>query len=120
ANPLHQEREDSNLGHCRRARRRMSCVAVLRILARAKDARCANAAHHLSRRRPPLHRTQAPGRSNGADHRVVRQIFEVATLSSRAESRDLWNKSGAEAKLQQLKRSSSIVGFLLSSVAQRF
>src|SRR5437667_2322782 len=98
----------------------MSRVAVLRILARVKNAKRPHEADCLSRRRPPLHRTQAPGRSNGADHRVVRQIFEVATLSSRAESRDLWNKSGAEAKLQQLKRSSSIVGILLYSVAQRF
>src|SRR5437660_9320978 len=55
----------------------MSRVAVLRILARVKNAKRPHEADCLSRRRPPLHRIQAPGRSNGADHRVVRQIFEA-------------------------------------------
>src|SRR5207245_5566963 len=73
----YQEREDSYAGQCRRARCRMSRVAVLRILARVKNAKRPHEADCLSRRRPPLHRTQAPGRSNGADHRVVQQIFEA-------------------------------------------
>src|SRR5207245_4601556 len=73
----YQEREDSYAGQCRRARCRMSRVAVLRILARVKNAKRPHEADCLSRRRPPRHRIQAPGRSNGADHRVVQQIFEA-------------------------------------------
>src|SRR2546426_7390082 len=55
----------------------MSFVAVLRILARFKDARRADAAHRVSRRRPSFHETGEPGRSNGSDGRMVRQILEV-------------------------------------------
>src|SRR5439155_16564722 len=59
--------------------------AIVRILARLKNARRTHQAHHLCWRRPSFHRTKAPGGSNGTDGRVVRQIFEVtgfAFLSS--------------------------------------
>src|SRR5438874_13457760 len=54
----------------------MPFIAVLRILARFKDARCADAAHRLSWRRASLTQTGQPGRSNRSDRRLVRQVFE--------------------------------------------
>ena len=47
-----------------------------------KTLRRADKADRVSRRRPYVHRTQAPGRSAGADRRVVRPIFEITMLLS--------------------------------------
>src|SRR4051812_42906474 len=55
----------------------MPCVAILRILARVKDAGRTDKADHLSRRRTYVHRPEAPGRPTGTDHGVVRRILEV-------------------------------------------
>src|SRR6266487_3609464 len=60
----------------------MPFIAVLRILAPFKNARCADATDRVSRRRPSLHETGEPSRSNGSDGRMVRQIFEVTTAIS--------------------------------------
>src|SRR4029450_6037060 len=56
--------------------------AVLRVLARFEDARCADTTHHLSRRGPSLSGPKASGRSIGSDRRMVRQILEVTLFSS--------------------------------------
>src|SRR5215470_15831466 len=58
----------------------MPGVAILRILARSKDARRTDKADYLSRRRPYVYRTQAPSRPIGADRRVVRQISRPKSL----------------------------------------
>ena len=56
---VHQKSKDPDPSHCRRTRCGMPCVAVLRILARFKNARRADAAYRLSGRRPYVHRTQS-------------------------------------------------------------
>src|SRR6266498_976316 len=60
----------------------MPCVAVLRILARFKDARRPDATYRLSRRRSSLSGPKASGRSIGSDRGMVRQILEVTLFSS--------------------------------------
>src|SRR5437764_10168784 len=55
----------------------MAGSAVLRVLARFKDAWCADTTHHLPRRRPHVHQTRASVRSIGSDSPMVRQIPEA-------------------------------------------
>src|ERR1700730_10079647 len=66
----------------------MSGTAVVRILARFKDARCADATHRLSRRRASLCEAGEPDRSNGPHGRLVRQILEKLDRIHRIE----WTK----------------------------
>ena len=59
SSPIHLSRgEDPDPGHRRRTRRGMSRVAVLRILARVKNARRPDKTDRVSRRRPHVHRTR--------------------------------------------------------------
>src|SRR5438094_7204302 len=84
---VHQKGQDSHPGHRRRTRCRMSHSAVLRVLARVKDAWHSDTASGASRRRPSLSQTREPDRSTGSHGCLVRQVSEIIRENSHSLGR---------------------------------